>query len=219
MLLVECPHREIGGKCTSYEDLELMSAHCRRRGVAFHCDGARLWEAEAAYCTAETGRSLQDLCNLFDSIYVSFYKGLGGITGAMLLGSNEFISEARVWQRRFGGNLYCQMPMALSSWAGFLQNGPEQFVLRKTYLSRIMSALTASFAEACRLNDQGLPLVRFDPPVPCVSLIHIYIRATPAEAIAARDLVVAESGIRVFTRLRPSSLPDECYLEMNLVSN
>jgi threonine aldolase len=97
MLLIELPHREIGGICTPYEDLVQMSAHCKRRGVAFHCDGARLWEAEAFYCSQEEGRTMHELVALFDSVYVSFYKGLGGVTGSMLLGPRQFVAEARIW--------------------------------------------------------------------------------------------------------------------------
>lgn len=70
VVVVECPHREIGGKITPWEDLVAISALCRRRGVGLHMDGARLWEASAAY-----GRPLPELCALFDSAYVSFYKG------------------------------------------------------------------------------------------------------------------------------------------------
>lgn len=90
-LFIECPHREIGGKCTSWNDLKLMSAHCKANGIKLHMDGARLWEAEAEYC--KDGETIIDLCNLFDTIYVSFYKGLGAITGAMLFGNNEFINR------------------------------------------------------------------------------------------------------------------------------
>jgi len=71
-VIVECPHREVGGKTTPWAELVALSAACREAGVALHCDGARLWEAAAAY-----DKSLAEICALFDSVYVSFYKGLG----------------------------------------------------------------------------------------------------------------------------------------------
>ena len=40
-LIVECPHREIGGKCTPFEDLKTVSLACRERGIRIHMDGAR----------------------------------------------------------------------------------------------------------------------------------------------------------------------------------
>ena len=90
---------------------EIVLPMPRTRGIyAYGMDGARLWEASAAY-----GCPLADLCALFDSIYVSFYKGLGGLSGAMLMGTTEFISKARIWSRRFGDSLYTQMSNAVSS--------------------------------------------------------------------------------------------------------
>jgi threonine aldolase len=135
ILILECPHREIGGKCTPYSDLLLISEHCRRKGIWFHMDGARLWEATAFYDV-----SVHQLCSLFDSIYLSFYKGLGGITGAMLLGNNSFIESSRIWSRRFGGNVYSHMPNAVSCWAGFRANR-DSFLQRRNALHRIVTVL------------------------------------------------------------------------------
>ena len=114
-MIIECPHREIGGKCTPLEELRAISKACRVAGIHLHMDGARIWEAQAfysEYC------SFPDLCSLFDSIYVSFYKGLGAVTGSMLLSSTSNIVEYRPWLRRFGGNLFSQMPIAVSCYSG-----------------------------------------------------------------------------------------------------
>jgi hypothetical protein len=43
LMIIEVPHREIGGKCTSWDDLVQISTHCRRVGVHLHMDGARLY--------------------------------------------------------------------------------------------------------------------------------------------------------------------------------
>jgi threonine aldolase len=73
--------------------------------VALHLDGARLWECRPFY-----GRDYAQIAGLFDSVYVSFYKTLGGIAGAALAGPADVIAEARVWQRRQGGNLVRLFP-------------------------------------------------------------------------------------------------------------
>ncbi|MBK6600293.1 MAG: hypothetical protein IPG28_01725 [Betaproteobacteria bacterium] len=52
------------------------------RGIHLHLDGARLWEAREAYAP----RTHAEIAALFDSVYVSFYKGVGALAGAMLLG-------------------------------------------------------------------------------------------------------------------------------------
>ena len=84
------------------------AAACRGQ-VPLHADGARLLEVAPYY-----GLPLPELCRLFDSLYVSFYKGLGGVTGAMLLGSPTVTREAAVWRRRLGGNPFTVAPYALS---------------------------------------------------------------------------------------------------------
>lgn len=58
-VLLELPHREVGGKCTSFADIEALSVLCRSKGAALHMDGARLWEAQAAY----SGKTLAEARN------------------------------------------------------------------------------------------------------------------------------------------------------------
>ena len=207
------------GKCTSFEDLQKLSSLCRERGVIMHMDGARLWEASAAY-----GCPLTDLCALFDSIYVSFYKGLGGLSGAMLMGTTDFISEARIWSRRFGGNLYTQMPNAVSSWAGY-KNNVNEFGRRLSRLQEVVALVSQEV-------DVMYPgLIRFDPPVPEVSLVHVYINTSSssnndesedggvATAMRVKEEAAQECSVSCFTRLRPSrNGGGEVYTEFNMVS-
>ena len=75
-LLLELPQRELGGRLPTWEQLEQQAAWARDRGAAVHLDGARLWE-----CTPHYGRSLAEIAALFDTVYVSLYKVLGGASG------------------------------------------------------------------------------------------------------------------------------------------
>ena len=68
--MIELPQRMNGGATVLFEELAQISALCRERGVRLHCDGARLWEVAPF-----SGRPLPEICALFDSVYVSFYKG------------------------------------------------------------------------------------------------------------------------------------------------
>lgn len=47
--ILELPHREIGGKLTPWDEVEEIGRFCKARGVQFHCDGARIFEASAGY--------------------------------------------------------------------------------------------------------------------------------------------------------------------------
>jgi threonine aldolase len=76
---LELPQREIGGLLPEWDDLVAQAAWTRERGIALHLDGARLWEAAPFY-----ERSYAEIAGLFDSVYVSFYKGLGALAGPRL---------------------------------------------------------------------------------------------------------------------------------------
>ena len=117
-LLIELPQREIGGRLPAWDDLVAQVAHVRERGAAVHLDGARLWESGPFY-----GRALSEVAALFDSVYVSFYKGLGGLAGSMLLGDDDLIAEARAWRSRHGGTLYQLWPYAAAGLAGSAEDG------------------------------------------------------------------------------------------------
>ena len=99
-LLLEIPQREIGGQLSSWDDLVAMTGWARERGIPVHMDGARLWDAAPFY-----DRPHAEIAALFDTVYVSFYKALGGIAGAALAGPADVIAEARVWEKRHGGTL------------------------------------------------------------------------------------------------------------------
>lgn len=56
-----------------------------------------------------------ETAGLLDNVYVSFFEGIGAMAGATLAGSTAFIAEARIWQRRHGGNLVHLYPIVLSA--------------------------------------------------------------------------------------------------------
>jgi threonine aldolase len=87
-----------------------IAAHCREQGIRLHLDGARLWEVLPYY-----QKTAAEICALFDSVYVSFYKGLGGIAGAILAGEQAFTDKSKVWKRRYGGDLISLYPYVLSA--------------------------------------------------------------------------------------------------------
>lgn len=109
-LLLELPQREIGGQLPDYKDIEAISAYCREKGITLHLDGARLFEILPYY-----QKPAAEICKLFDSVYVSFYKGIGGIAGAILAGDEVFTEESKIWKRRHGGDLISLYPYIVSA--------------------------------------------------------------------------------------------------------
>ncbi|ANZ38401.1 hypothetical protein BBK82_22380 [Lentzea guizhouensis] len=112
-LLVEVPDREAGFVLPAWDELVATVDAARDRDAVVHLDGARLWESGPGL-----GKPLEEIAGLFDSVYVSFYKSLEGISGAALAGSQDFVEQARVWRHRYGGMLFQQWPAALSALHG-----------------------------------------------------------------------------------------------------
>ena len=95
---VENTHNFGGGTIQPFDQLEAVGRLCRDHGVGYHLDGARLWNAHVA-----SGVPLAEYGGLFDTVMVSFSKGLGAPVGSVLAGSAERIAQARIWRKRLGG--------------------------------------------------------------------------------------------------------------------
>ena len=170
-VLAELPLREAGCLLPTWDDLTELSQACRARGVALHFDGARIWESQPWF-----GRPLPEIAALADSLYVSFYKGLGGMAGAALLGPAAFIAEARLWRRRQGGTVYHLTAEAVSALAGLKDQLP---VIADTV------AWARSFAA-------GLPsFITVQPGVPHTNQFLAYA-AGDADAVNERLLALIE---------------------------
>jgi threonine aldolase len=88
----------IGGKAIGRAYLEDALALARRRGLATHLDGARLFNA-----AVKLGTDAAKLCRGFDSLSLCLSKGLGAPAGTLLLGSEAFIQRARRVRKMLGG--------------------------------------------------------------------------------------------------------------------
>ncbi|HKE52173.1 MAG TPA: beta-eliminating lyase-related protein [Actinomycetes bacterium] len=112
-LLVELPLRDAGYLLPAWDELVELVTAARERGARVHLDGARLWES-----LPYLAHDLPQIAELADSVYVSFYKTLGGQSGAALAGPAELVTQARAWRHRYGGQLFQQWPAALAALAG-----------------------------------------------------------------------------------------------------
>ncbi len=89
-----------GGACYPYVDLLEIRAVCDAANLRLHLDGARLFNAMVA-----TGTRPEDYGAIFDSISICLSKGLGAPVGSLLLGSRDFIHQARRVRKVFGGGM------------------------------------------------------------------------------------------------------------------
>jgi len=197
-LIIELPTRENGGQLPTWEELVELCDLARDRGIKVHLDGARVWAAQAAY-----ERPFDEIAALFDSVYISFYKGIGALPGALLLGPQAFVGEAALWQRRMGGNLYTLLPNVASA-ASRLDAQLTRFPVYRERALRLAAALS---------NVPGLRLL---PDPPHVSMMHVVLGLDPRDALAARDRVAEETGLWLFGGARPRDLPGESFFELSV---
>jgi threonine aldolase len=87
-----------GGMVLPLSYVEAATALARRRGLATHLDGARLYNAAVAL-----GVPAREIARHFDSVSVCFSKGLGTPAGSALCGSKDLIDRARRWRKMAGG--------------------------------------------------------------------------------------------------------------------
>lgn len=200
-LLIELPQREIGGFLPAWDELTAQVAWARDRGAAVHLDGARLWESQPFY-----DRPHAEIAGLFDTVYVSLYKGLGGVRGAVLAGDEATIDHADVWRQRLGGAMPDAWPFALAALVGLDEILPRMAAFRDHAVA-IAKALTSG----------GVVDVLPDPPH--TPMFHLRLPVPAAAAEAASKALVEEQGVHVFTRARPESWPDRCRVELTVGEN
>ena len=197
-LVIELPQREIGGRLPAWDDLVAQVAYARERGAAVHLDGARVWESQSFY-----GRPLGEIASLFDTLYVSFYKGIGAPAGSMLLGEPDVIAEARLWRKRHGGNLFALWPYAAASLAGLR--------LRLPRMGAYVDHARAIGATLRRID--GVDVV---PDPPQANMMHLHLRTTEAVVTAGIRRLAGERSLWAFGGGAPLDTPDLRGLELTV---
>ena len=98
LVCIENTTNKGGGACWNFEELKKIKQICVDKDLAFHLDGARLFNALVA--KNETPKQYGEL---FDTISICLSKGLGAPVGSILLGTKEHIAKALRIRKLFGG--------------------------------------------------------------------------------------------------------------------
>jgi threonine aldolase len=200
-VVLELPAREIGGQCPGWDELEAIKAYCRAQGIHLHMDGARLWETAAAY-----GKPLHDICAGFDSVYVSMYKGIGGLGGAVLLGNPSFVGVAAEWFRRSGGNVIHRSPYIVAA----AMQLDARLAAMPDYFRR-----TRALYETLRAFPQLTP----NPAAPQANMLHVHMPISRDRAVGLRIKVAEQHGVWLFNRAGHAQLPGHSVTEWYVGDN
>jgi threonine aldolase len=185
-LLLELPQRDIGGQLPAWGDLVAQIEWAHERGAAAHLDGARLWECGPAY-----GRPLDEIAGLFDTVYVSLYKKIGGISGCCVAGAEDVAAEVREWRQRHGGTLFALWPYAASDLAALRMRLPRMEAYHEHAL-----AIGAALRE--------LDGVQVLPDPPQTSMMHLLLDIDQDQLRESAHRLAREDGIWTWSRSWPS---------------
>ena len=98
LVCIENTTNKGGGACWEFSELKKIQKIAIQNDLAFHLDGARLFNALVA-----KNETPQQYGHLFDTISICLSKGLGAPIGSVLLGSKVHIEEALRVRKLFGG--------------------------------------------------------------------------------------------------------------------
>lgn len=200
-VLLELPQRELGGLLPRWDDLVAHVQLVRDRGAAIHLDGARLWECEPAY-----ERDAAEIGSLFDSVYVSLYKGLGAIAGACLAGSGDLVAQAAEWRHRLGGQAFGLWPYAASGLAALRSN--------RDAMGARLDQLRAVAAALAELDD-----VEVVPDPPQAALCQVHLRTRPEDYRSAALRLAEDEQVWAWEKASPTDRPDWLMVELHASAN
>jgi threonine aldolase len=137
LLCVENTVNKGGGACWDWNELVKLKEVCQNNNLAFHLDGARLFNALVA-----KNQNAQQYGQLFDTISICLSKGLGAPVGSLLLGSNLQIHKAKRIRKVMGGGMR-QAGFLAAAGLFALKNNMDRLSLDHQKASQIESVLVS----------------------------------------------------------------------------
>lgn len=100
LVSLENSHNLAGGTVLSARQTDETCEKSHALRLPVHLDGARIFNAAVAL-----NDTVANLSRSVDSVQFCLSKGLGAPVGSVLLGTREFIEEARAWRKLLGGGM------------------------------------------------------------------------------------------------------------------
>ena len=162
------------GRPLPLDYLRQAGEFARERGLGYHLDGARLFNAAVA-CAVPA----RAIARHFDTVSVCLSKGLGAPVGSVLVGPQALIDKARRWRKVCGGG-WRQAGMLAAACLHALDHHVDRLADDHARAARLASALAT--VDGIRLLGQHTNMVFID---------------VPAERLRALDAHLRQAGIRI----------------------
>jgi threonine aldolase len=178
LVSLENTHNMAGGTVYPTEVAEEICDRVHEHGIPVHLDGARVFNAAAAL-----QKPVAEITKKFDSVMFCLSKGLGAPVGSLLVGSRDFIDQARKYRKALGGGM---RQAGILAAAGLIA------------LEKMPSRLHEDHANAKFLAGElaKLPGLKIDPKSVQTNILIVDISDT---GIAANDFTrkLAEQGLLI----------------------
>ena len=138
LVTIENTTNKGGGACWDIDEVKKIKEVCDANNLAFHLDGARLFNALVA-----NNESPKQYGELFDTISICLSKGLGCPVGSLLLGSKEHIKKALRIRKLLGGGMR-QVGYLAAAAIYALDNHVERLAEDHTKAKKIADVLESS---------------------------------------------------------------------------
>ncbi|MFW5973099.1 MAG: threonine aldolase family protein [Bacteroidota bacterium] len=156
LVCLENTVNKAGGRVVGMDVVEEIGEIVRARGLRFHLDGARLWNASVA-----TGLPTHTLAGPFDTVSVCLSKGLGAPVGSVLAGDRNVISRAHRFRKMFGGGMR-QIGILAAAGLYALENNLPRLASDHVRARRLAEAITELPGFSVDLDSVQTNIVLFD---------------------------------------------------------
>jgi threonine aldolase len=175
LVAIENSHNLAGGSVMTRARTEEICDGAHALGIPVHLDGARIFNAAAAQ-----NESVANLARPVDSVMFCLSKGLGAPVGSMLLGSEDFIDEARAVRKMLGGGMRQAGVLAAAGLVALEDTPPR---------------LHEDHANARKLADElaELPGIKIDPEKVVTNIVIFDVAGTGQDADAICDQLRAHN--------------------------
>ncbi|SPO30303.1 related to GLY1 - L-threonine aldolase, low-specific [Ustilago trichophora] len=153
----------LNGTIFPQDEIVKISTEARKLGLIMHLDGARIWNV-----AAETGLSLKELCDPFDTVSLCLSKGLGAPIGSILVGPSQFIKKVRHFRKLYGAGVRQVGPLVAAARVGVLENYPKLQATHQLarYAGRELEKLGVRLTAPVETSMVFLDTSSIDIPIP-----------------------------------------------------
>ncbi len=155
LICMENTNNSCGGTVLPEENVKEVQEFARSRNISLHLDGARVFNAAVA-----SGRSVEELCEGFDTVSFCLSKGLGAPVGSLLAGSRALIKKAYRFRKMYGGGMR-QAGILAGAGLYALRNNVERLAEDHKRAKKVASALSEMKGVVIDLSRVQTNLVYF----------------------------------------------------------